>query len=300
MIRPAEVREEVKLAPLTAYRIGGPAHYYAKPSTRESLETLLRWAREEEISAFILGAGTNLLVSDRGYDGLVIHLKGFLQNINRPRTDGSWEVSAGISLTPWVRKTAQKGFAGLEALIGIPGTIGGALKMNAGAFSQEISDALIHVEIINENLDQEILLPENIGFSYRQAQGLKDCVILAARFKFTPDDPVKLLKCAREVLELRRKRQPLNWPSCGSVFKRPADDFAGRLIEAAGLKGFSIGGAKIPEKHANFIVNTGRASSEDVLQIIKHIKANVLEKFGVSLEREVILLGFSEEELAGT
>lgn len=297
--RPAEVREGVLLGPMTAYRIGGPARFYANPSTRESLLRIIRWSEEENISVFIMGAGTNVLISDRGYQGLVIHLRGFLGRLGEPEPSGQWEVGAGAMLSPWVRRTAWRGYAGLEALIGIPGTIGGALRMNAGAFSQEISMPLVSVEVIRKNLQVEHLETDAIGFSYRQAPELKDKVILSARFQFEPGDNDKLIAHLRQVISLRRNRQPLEWPSCGSVFKRPEGDFAGRLIEAAGLKGLSRGGAQIAAKHANFIVNRGGATARDVLELIRKAKQRVEEDFGVSLEREVILVGFSEEEIEG-
>ncbi len=203
-------------------------------------------------------------------------------------------------LTPWVRRTAWKGFRGLEALTGIPGTVGGAVRMNAGAFSQEIGDPLIRVEVIDQDLKAVVRKREDIGFSYRSAPGLEDCIILKAEFQLQPDDPHKLVNHMREIVSLRRRRQPLRWPSCGSIFKRPSGDFAGRLIEEAGLKGVMRGGAQISELHANFIINRGGASARDVLELIKLVKRKVQEGSGVVLEREVVLLGFTEEELIGT
>lgn len=300
MTRPPEVQSDVLLGPMTAYRIGGPAKYYAKLATREALLAALSWANSEGIPTFILGGGTNVLVADRGYDGLIVHLRGFLDQASDPLPGGECEVGAGTMLTPWVRRVAGKGYAGVEALIGIPGTIGGALRMNAGAFSQEISQPLVSVDVIGEDLNVETVKTGDIGFSYRKAPGLQDKVILSARFQLESGDPVKLIGHLREIVAMRRNRQPLEWPSCGSVFKRPPGDFAGRLIEAAGLKGLSRAGAEIPQKHANFIVNRGGARAEDVLAIIRTAKKRVQESFGVTLEREVILIGFTEDELEGT
>lgn len=299
MSQPPDVQRDVLLGPMTSYRIGGLAKYYTKPGTREGLLAELAWANAEGIPTFVLGGGTNVLVADRGYDGLIIHLRGFLDQASDPLPGGECEVGAGAMLTPWVRRVAGKGFTGVEALIGIPGTIGGALRMNAGAFSQEISQPLVSVDVIGEDLNIEIISAGDIGFSYRKAPGLQDKVILSARFQLESGDPVKLIGHLREIIAMRRNRQPLEWPSCGSVFKRPPGDFAGRLIEAAGLKGLSYGGAEIPQKHANFIVNRGGARAEDVLAIIKTAKQRVQENFGVTLEREVILIGFTEDELEG-
>jgi UDP-N-acetylmuramate dehydrogenase len=307
MNRPADIRENVLLAPLTTYRIGGPARYYARPHTRESLAGLLIWAYREAVPVFILGAGSNLLISDRGYPGLVIHLAGFLGGISEPTPEGVWEVGAGMGLFPWVRRTARRGWTGVEALIGIPGTLGGALRMNAGAFNQEISQVLESIELICTGGGYTAADPEIVrvkasqaDFGYRRAPGLEGTVILSARFHLTPGDPEKLMRQVREVVAMRRNRQPLQWPSCGSVFKRPPGDFAGRLIEASGLKGHRLGGAQVSPKHAGFIINTGTATAADVLNLIKLIKARVRDDSGVILEREVILVGFDDDEMAGT
>jgi len=297
---PSIVRQRVPLAPLTGYKIGGPAKYYTAPENTDDLLNALWWAENEEIETFIMGQGTNLLVSDRGFKGLVVHLHRFQVKVQYDVLASTCKAGAGAQLTPMVRGIAHSGYSGMEALIGIPGTLGGALKMNAGAFSQEISDAVMHVDVIDENLEVRTLKPEEIGFSYRSAPGLEGKIALGAEFQLQKDDSEKLMEHIREITTLRRNRQPLEWPSCGSVFKRPEGDFAGRLIEQAKLKGFTIGKAQIPEKHANFIINLGEATSADVLQIIKTVKKRVLETSGISLQREVILVGFTEEELIGS
>ncbi len=306
MKRPNLIQENVLLAPHTTYRIGGPARYYARPNSRETLQQVLSWAREQDCPLFVLGAGSNVLVADRGYSGLVLHLRGFQSQPPKPITESLWEVGSGTLLTHWVRRTVSRGYAGAEALIGIPGTLGGALRMNAGAFSVEISQILESVEAIRwedeklaDNFEPVRITPETIGFAYRSAPGLSETIILSARFRLTAGDPQKLLKHVREIIALRRSRQPLDWPSCGSVFKRPADDFAGRLIEASGLKGKQHGRAQVSPQHANFIINLGGATAGDILGLIKQIKAKVLEDSGAALEREVVLIGFEDDELAG-
>ncbi|MCX6640477.1 MAG: UDP-N-acetylmuramate dehydrogenase [bacterium] len=293
------IREQVSLAALNAYRIGGPARYYVRPDQVDQLRGALGWAKEAAIPIFILGAGTNLLISNNGFDGLIVHLQGFSGQIKEPVASGEWSVGAGAMLLGWVKKAAHSGFAGTEALAGIPGTIGGALRMNAGAFGQEISQHLEEVEVITPELKVKRLKTADIGFAYRRAVGLEDSVILGARFQLEPGDPGQLTAHLREIVAMRRNRQPLQFPSCGSVFKRPEGDFAGRLIEAVGLKGYMMGGAQIAEKHANFIINRGGASAAEVLGLIKLVKTRVKESFGVTLEREVIMIGFSEDELAG-
>jgi UDP-N-acetylmuramate dehydrogenase len=272
----------------------------------EDLQAALVWANEENLPSFILGAGSNVLVADRGYDGMILHLKGFLSEMREPDREGRWEVGSGASLLHWVRRSVARGYSGAEALIGIPGTIGGALRMNAGAYGVEIGALLDSAEVIflgsgsrPTGYKLERIMPDRIGFAYRQAPGLENSAIIRARFRLVPGDKKKLLQGLREVIAMRRSKQPLEWPSCGSVFKRPAGDFAGRLIEASGLKGTVCGGAQISPKHANFISNTGNANAGDILDLIKLVKKRVLEDHGVTLQREVVLIGFRDEELEG-
>jgi UDP-N-acetylmuramate dehydrogenase len=300
VLLPDGVRCEVPLKPFTSYRIGGPAKYYSAPSVLEDLLELLQWAKHESLPIFVLGGGTNVLVSDRGFPGLVIHLRNFLTNLSDIQAGGRWTVGAGTALTPWVRRTVYEGFQGVEDLIGIPGTIGGALRMNAGAFTGEISRPLLNVEVLDAHLRLNTLEKREVRFSYRRAPELEDKIILKARFILERGDAKRLKLRLREVLRLRREKQPLESPSCGSVFKRPEGDYAGRLIEEAGLKGITCGGAQVSPKHANFIVNLGYASAADVLKLIKHIKKKVKEVFGIELQREIVLVGFREEELIGT
>jgi UDP-N-acetylmuramate dehydrogenase len=307
---PPEIREFVPLAPMTTYRIGGAARYYANPTDTQALLRVLRWAGETAASGlplFVLGGGSNVLISDRGFPGLILHMWGFGGGAAESSPEGIWEVGAGAKLIHWVRRTAAQGFSGAEELIGIPGTIGGGLRMNAGAFSVELGGLLVSLEAIPlaagkppERPEIRRILPETIGFGYRSAPGLKDTIILSARLRLTPGDPHRSLEKIREVIAARRSRQPLEMPSCGSVFKRPPNDFAGRLIEKAGLKGMRIGGAQVSPRHANFIVNTGGATAQDVLNLIRLIKRRVREETGVELEREVIAIGFTEDELSGT
>lgn len=307
---PPYIREYVDLAPMTTYRIGGAARYYANPADAQTLLRVLRWAREEsagELPFFVLGGGSNVLISDRGFPGLILHMRGFGGGASEPTPEGIWEVGAGAKLIHWVRRASARGFSGAEELIGIPGTIGGGLRMNAGAFSVELGGLLESLDAIllpdgkpPEHPEIHRILTESVGFSYRSAPGLMNTIILRARFRLTPGDPRKSLERIREVIAARRNRQPLEMPSCGSVFKRPPNDFAGKLIEQVGLKGMRIGGAQVSPRHANFIVNTGGATAQDILDLIRLIKRRVREESGVELVREVIAIGFSEDELSGT
>ncbi|TKJ41491.1 UDP-N-acetylenolpyruvoylglucosamine reductase [candidate division LCP-89 bacterium B3_LCP] len=297
---PAEISENVLMGPMTSYSIGGPAKYYAKPAEQEILIRILQWAFDNGVQTFILGGGTNILVSDRGFEGLVVHLKDLDVKPVEINENGECTVGAGTMLTPFVRHLAGRGFSGMEDLIGIPGTVGGALIMNAGAYTQEINQSLIFVDVLTENMRVKRVKKEEIGFQYRSAPGLKGKIVLSSKFRFTPGDPQKLMTRVREVTAMRRDRQPLKWHSCGSVFKRPPGDYAGRLIEAAGLKGTSVGGAEISDKHANFIINRGNASASDVIELIRIAKRRVEEEFSVSLQREVSLIGFKKKEIQDT
>jgi UDP-N-acetylmuramate dehydrogenase len=303
--RPLEIKDNVILGPMTAYRIGGPARYYARPRDRQGLENVLAWAQQEELPVQVVGGGSNVLVSDRGYDGLILHLQGFQRQHKDPSSDGLWIVSSGIMLMEWVRRAARMGYSGAEALIGIPGTIGGGVRMNAGAYSTEIGQLVHSVEVIRPdrgNLREfttERIAAEKIGFSYRDSPGLQGTIILSAVFQLNPGDPQKALQKLQEIIATRRGKQPLDWPSCGSVFRRPPGDYAGRLIEAAGLKGHTLGGAQVSPKHANFILNKGGATAADVLALVKLIRTRVKETSGVDLQREVILIGFTPDEMVG-
>jgi UDP-N-acetylmuramate dehydrogenase len=305
--RPLEIKDHVVLGPMTSYRIGGPAKYYARPRDREALEGVLAWARQEELPLQVLGGGSNVLVSDRGYDGLILHLQGYQHHYQNPSPDGLWQVSSGIMLMEWVRRAARLGLSGAEALIGIPGTIGGGVRMNAGAFNVEVGHLVRSVDVIhldwdlsNHNLQPERIPAEKIGFGYRETPGLAGMIILSAIFQLAPGDPQISLKQLRNILATRQGKQPLDWPSCGSVFRRPVGDYAGRLIETAGLKGHILGGAQVSPKHANFIINKGGATAADVLALIKLIKQRVKETHGVELQREVVMIGFAQDEVVGT
>jgi len=296
----AGIEENVPLAPMTSYRIGGPADYFTQPSRIQELIRALEWAKNEDQQVFIMGAGTNVLFSDGGYKGLIVQMRQFNSDLGEPSADGIWEISSGAMLTSLVRRAIWRGYEGIEDLAGIPGTLGGALRMNAGAFKQEISQTLTDIDILSDEFEVQRLNAANIGFAYRKAPGLAGKTIISARLQLRQCNRDDLIDRMRSILQLRREKQPLQFASCGSVFKRPEGDFAGRLIEEAGLKGLTCSDAQISDKHANFFINKGNASATDLLYIIKAAKKKVKEEFDVELKREVILLGFTEEELNGT
>ncbi|MDR0307674.1 MAG: UDP-N-acetylmuramate dehydrogenase [Chitinispirillales bacterium] len=281
--------ENIPLKDKTSYKIGGAAKFYSEPRSEEEIIELYRFALQRGLSVFVLGNGSNVVVSDEGLDGLVINLS---VNFSKLDWDGSSAlVSSGFSLDELAEAAAQKRFGGMEELSGIPGTIGGAVVMNAGAFNTEISHTLRSVRILKiSTLTIETIPASELAFGYRQS-AIKNSgnLVLSAifDFKLSPD----ATQIRQRILDKREQKQPLDFPNCGSVFKRPPGNYAGTLIESCGLKGFKAGGAMVSPKHANFIVNTGNALAEDVRSVILHIQKTVFDKTGILLEPEVIFIG---------
>ncbi|KAA0258372.1 UDP-N-acetylmuramate dehydrogenase [Deferribacter autotrophicus] len=281
--------ENEPLSKHTTYRVGGPAKYFIMPVTNDELIETISWAKSKKLSYEIIGFGSNVLFMDEGFEGVVVSTA----LLNRWILDKKEFLVAGcgVGLMELVEFAVHKGIAGFEKLAGIPGSVGGAVKMNAGAFGIEMKDILVDCLVydIDKN-DVEVIKNEDCVFSYRKAKGLENKIILSARFLRKRGEIKELEKIKNDILVRREDKQPLEFASCGSVFKRPTGDYAGRLIEEAGLKGFSIGGAKVSEKHANFIVNCGDAKSKDILAIIDHVQSTVYKKFGILLEPEVKII----------
>ena len=277
----------------TYYKIGGPAAVYTAPDGPQELAAVLDVCRENNIPYFILGKGSNILVSDRGFDGCVIDMT---ENFRDIAAEGNLiAAGAGSLLSAVAKKAAENSLTGFEELAGVPGTVGGTLVMNAGCYGKEISSLVLSADILSEG--KVVRIERNdIEFSYRYSS-LKGKLVVGAVFALKKGDPEAISSKMAEYSALRRSKQPLNYPSCGSVFKRPQEGFAGKFIENSGLKGKSIGGAMVSDLHAGFIINTGTATAQDVLSLIKLIKKTVKEKFGVELQEEVIYLGFTGEEL---
>jgi UDP-N-acetylmuramate dehydrogenase len=291
-----QILENVPLASRTTYRIGGPARYCAQPTTSEEIHQILLFARERLLPVFLLGKGSNLLVSDSGWPGLVIDLTAW--------NDILWDESgvscaSGALLHTLVRESVERGLCGMAQLAGIPGTIGGGVIMNAGAFEQTLSECLQWVEGIDlTNSTPWRLSREQCGFGYRTSVlQHQPQLILQARFSLPVDGQGTAKAVYSETLRKRKEKQPLDLPNCGSVFKRPAGDYAGRLIQASGLIGLRVGDAMVSPKHANFIVNTGNARAADVRRLIITIQQRVYGEHGVLLEPEVIFVGEFEEPL---
>ncbi|HAN03740.1 MAG: UDP-N-acetylenolpyruvoylglucosamine reductase [Elusimicrobia bacterium GWA2_64_40] len=275
-------------ANFTTYRAGGAAEVLLKPGTPEELAWACAWCRGNAAPWRVLGRGSNVLVSDRGLPGVTL-LTGRLAGVE---VKGSaLEAQAGASWDEVARLSAGAGLAGLEKTSGIPGSVGGAVRMNAGAFGQETFDRLASVLALDGEGREMTLLKKDIDHGYRRAAGLDGLTVLSARFEFQPGDPGVLLQDRSCVLASREAKQPLDYPSAGSVFKRPQGDYASRLIDAAGLKGLRVGGAEVSPKHAGFIVNAGGATAADIYALICRVRGVVKEKTGVELQLEQILLG---------
>jgi UDP-N-acetylmuramate dehydrogenase len=278
----------------TSLKIGGPVDYYFEPMDKEDGVNIIGYLQKQDVQFVAIGKGSNLLVSDDGFRGAVVNMESALKSIYTEEQRVIAE--AGVSLIRFVDYCIQRSLKGVEMLAGIPGTIGGAVIMNAGAYGGEISNYLLDAEIIRTGTIV-ILKREEIGFSYRHTSLQPHDVVLSASFQLPSGDRKELMKIRNDFILQRNKKHPVNLPNCGSVFKNPPGLPAAKFIEEAGLRGSKSGNAQISEKHANFIVNLGDASSTDVLDLIICVHKTVLEKSGVSLDLEVKLLGFPEENL---
>lgn len=281
----------------TTYGIGGPADLMIFPKSKQDLIKVIEIINENKIQLTILGSGSNVLVSDNGIRGAVISLKNSLKQIEVD--ENILYAECGTMLGKIVKHAVKNNLIGLENLNGVPGTLGGALIMNAGAWGGEISENLIHVEVINSKSEIQKIQKKDLNFSYRQSSFNKDDILLSAKFNLKKADKDIIKENFIEAQSGRKKSQPLNKRSAGSLFKNPKNNSAGKLLDEAGLKGFSIGDAKISEKHANFFINDGDASSRDMLMLIKKAHKEVKDKFNVNLSLEVKLMGFNEDEIEG-
>ncbi|MFH1676703.1 MAG: UDP-N-acetylmuramate dehydrogenase [bacterium] len=280
------------LSSLTTYRIGGPASIMAEIGSVDDLILFLKSARDESVPTLILGAGSNVLFSDEGYRGAVIRLEGLFRNL--AIENNKVYAGSGLILAKLVSECALMGLAGIERLAGIPGTIGGAIVMNAGTFGEYMDSLLVSVDILSENLDRKTLSPGECSFGYRSSRFADSGeIILGCTMKFEPGDPSEISGEIARRRNRRQKTQPVNMPSCGCVFRNPSpDNPAAKLIEDAGLKGMSHGGAVISGLHANYIVNENNASAKDVLYLMAEARKIVREKTGITLRSEVRLYGF--------
>ncbi|MDO5539668.1 MAG: UDP-N-acetylmuramate dehydrogenase [Eubacteriales bacterium] len=274
----------------TTFRIGGPADYFVLPHTKEELAAVISVCKRENVPWFILGNGSNLLVSDDGVRGAVIQL---YKNYNDINIEGNCvRAQAGASNSVVAHRALEASLAGYEFAAGIPGTVGGAVVMNAGAYGGEMKDILLEVTVLDENGEFLVLKNEELELGYRTSIiSKKGYVVVEAVFGLAAGNEDKIRGRMEELKNQRVSKQPLEYPSAGSTFKRPEGYFAGKLIMDAGLRGFSAGGAQVSEKHCGFVINKGDATAEDVINLIKEVQRIVYEKFDVHLETEVKFLG---------
>lgn len=284
-----QILENEPMSRHTTFRVGGPADVLFLPESEEQLIRALSIAREAGVDCVVIGNGSNLVVRDGGIRGLVIALgEGMAAIVRASDTLTAW---AGASLARVSAYAQSSGLAGLEFASGIPGTLGGGCAMNAGAYGGQLSDVLIDARVLLDGAVRTLTV-EEMQMGYRTSLPLRrGGIVISARFGLTPDDPEAIAARMRALNARRRDKQPLNYPSAGSTFKRPEGYFAGALIEQAGLKGKSAGGAQVSEKHAGFIVNTGEATAADILALISTVQEEVAARFGVRLETEVRILG---------
>ncbi|MGG5359092.1 MULTISPECIES: UDP-N-acetylmuramate dehydrogenase [unclassified Enterococcus] len=277
----------------TFTKTGGPADVLAFPKNREEVKKLVDYARDKEISWLVLGNASNLIVRDGGIRGLVI----MLTEMNEIRVDGTIVTAeAGAKLIDTTYAALAESLTGFEFACGIPGSVGGAVYMNAGAYGGEIKDVFAEADILFADGTIRTMTQEEMGFAYRHSQIQdEDAIVLAARFQLVQGEYDLIKARMDELTELRESKQPLEYPSCGSVFKRPQGHYTGQLIQQAGLQGMRWGGVQISEKHAGFIVNIDHATATDYVDLIAHIQEEIKKKFDVVLETEVRIIGEEKE-----
>lgn len=283
-----ELLQQEPMGPHCSWRTGGVVKQLFRPADVDDLQQFLQQLADDEPLIWV-GLGSNLLVRDGGFNGSVILTKGRLQQLEI--SDGMLSAQAGVSCAKVARESAKQGYCGLEFFAGIPGTIGGALAMNAGAFGGETWEHVIKVDTIDRHGSIRTHLPEDFEVHYREVTRPDDEFFLRGWFRLRRGDVDKAQQQIRQLLERRSQTQPTTRASCGSTFRNPQGDFAARLIESAGLKGYCIGGACVSEKHANFIINRGDATATDIEQLMAYVQQQVLRQSSISLQAEVHIVG---------
>ena len=284
------VRRDVVLAPLTTFRIGGPAALYLEPESEADLAAVADAIDETRLPYLVIGKGSNLLISDRGFGGIAVRLgRAFRWS---EATGEGLRAGASVPLPALAGVGLAKRLAGLEFGVAIPGSLGGAIRMNAGAHGAEMRDRVSSVEVFRLSTRSPESIPAaGVGFGYRRTELPADAIVVGGTLRLVATDPATIRSTMDEAREWRRRTQPLGEPNCGSVFKNPPDERAARLIDAAGLKGTAIGGAMVSTKHANFIVAAPGATADDVLGLIRHVQDAVQHATGIRLETEVHVVG---------
>ncbi|MEH7110834.1 UDP-N-acetylmuramate dehydrogenase [Neobacillus niacini] len=286
-----KVKKNELLSLHTTMKIGGPADLLIEPSSLENIQKVMSIIKDRQLPWRAIGRGSNLLVSDKGIEGVVIKLGSGLDHLSI--NDSTITVGGGHSLVSLSTIISKKGLSGLEFASGIPGSVGGAVYMNAGAHGSDISKILTKAHILFEDGSIEWLSNDEMEFTYRTSalQKKRPGIVLEAEFKLTKGDRTAIVSQMQKNKDYRKETQPWNFPCAGSIFRNPLPHYAGKLIEDAGLKGYQIGGAKISEMHGNFIVNAGNATAKDVLDLIQFIKDTILNSYGVKIETEVEIVG---------
>ncbi|MDP6559062.1 MAG: UDP-N-acetylmuramate dehydrogenase [Candidatus Binatia bacterium] len=292
-VQGSKVRVDEPLARHTSIKIGGPADYFVDLENAVALSWMLRLLQEHRIPFFLLGNGSNVLVSDQGVRGAVLHLSGEFKKVEWGEEGGQVWVTAGAAyaVAQLVRETVRRGYSGLEFAEGIPGSVGGALVMNAGAYGAEIEKVVDRVEGMTREGRAVFFRREELAFSYRDAHLPAATIVTRVRLRLAKVATKGMQRQLRELVYKRKTSQPSGYPNSGSMFRNPPGDFAGRLIEAVGLKGRRMGKAEISMRHANFIINLGGARAEDVRGLMELAGSEVMKNFGVQLETEVKFLG---------
>ncbi len=292
ILEPENLLFDEPMKTYTTFRVGGPAKWMAAPEDEQQLRIILKTCKETHTPYFVLGRGSNLLVSDNGFDGVVINLRKHFNTITTNKEKKTITAEAGASLPAVSQAALAAGLTGLEFAAGIPGTIGGGLFMNAGAYGGELQQIVTEAAVmtpdgrIREVPNEEMELGHRLSCFMRTGE-----TILSVTMKLSDGDPEAIKAMMDDFNARRRDKQPLEYPSAGSTFKRPTGYFAGKLIEDAGLKGFSVGGAQVSEKHAGFVINTGNATASDIWNLCQEVRKKVFAQFGVALEPEIQMIG---------
>jgi UDP-N-acetylmuramate dehydrogenase len=280
---------DVPMRQFTSIKVGGPADSLLFPKGVDELRKVIRFARRKKIPLLILGRGTNLVVRDKGVRGWVISLT---QGMKKIHMNGEVvEAEAGLSLQRLVQFSIQKGLTGFEPFFGIPGTVGGGLAMNAGAWGVELKDVLFSMTLMKESGEIIERPRSRLRFSYRGLALPPSWIILKGRFQLKKGNKEEILEQVKSYSKMRKRTQPLEYPSAGSIFKNPKEGPAGKWIEEAGMKGFQVGQAMVSDRHANFIINLGKAKAEEVIRLMEFAEKRIYEEKGISLEREVRVVG---------
>ena len=274
----------------TTFKVGGNAACVAMPDSVEKRRALIKFLNENKIRCYFLGNGSNVVFSDEGFDGVIIKTSK-LNFINIDKKNNTAQAGAGVLMTSFSRMMRENGLGGMEFAYGIPGNIGGGCYMNAGAYGGQISDCVLSVEYIDRQGNVRTVSRRDCDYSYRHSVFMENkWLITSATFRLRPKDKVNMLSYMEDIMQRRVEKQPLDMPSAGSSFKRPRGYYAAALIDECGLKGFSVGGARVSTKHAGFIVNTGNASCADIVALADEVRKTVMEKKGVQLEKEMIIV----------